>query len=67
MENTFQNSAVNRKIGKAKSLVIVAAGGGDMAEIRPIGAQGRKWEIHINGIIESDDSGNAFQKSAVKS
>ena len=55
----FSKVPQNRKIGKAKSLVIVV---GDMAEIRLIGAQAQKREIILSGVIESDDSGKYFSK-----
>ena len=55
----FSKVPQNRKIGKAKSLVIVV---GDMTEIRPIGAQAQKRGIILSGVIESDDSGKYFSK-----
>ena len=58
--NTFQKSAVNRKIGKSEALVIVV--GGNLTEFRLIGAQAQKWEIPKMGLIESDDYGKYFSK-----
>ena len=59
--NTSQNNVVNRKIGQAKALVIVATE--NMAEIRPPGAEARNWQNLKMGIVRSDDSGEYFLKS----
>ena len=71
IENTFSKVAIleilfkimsrNRKIGKAKALVIVA--GENQTEIHPLWGGLSKNGNSQNGIIRSGDSGKYFPKS----